>query len=752
MDLSEIIIDLEDLLEKYLRRKYNPNVKNASFFTYKQISFNSFTIREKVNSVRIYNTNPDRTIEALQFDFRIPQSRVYYREIQAPEFVLQSIHCFDDQVIIFKNIDRKNDLRLETTQEIQCIPEVNVSETNHYDLSGLDQIIIIFKPSLVKDVKKLPAYWRRIMDAEIALHPLNQMRSNDYNVLCNIDQLWSEVDQIGRNRTISVNGQKELDFYDFIWIQELYLHFGWFRELDDFYKSLNVSALRAEQGYILWLLFNRYQHIYLVQGRDALEETKYKAQDEEVNISEFLSFYLNQSLLSDSQLNEKIQAFWEYFNIPARRLRTSEYVQKNPDECIALALLAQGHHFWWISKLADHLNLALHGSKRVLFNILFQIKKVVNLKITKEGFTISGFPESISTQYQDRLLNHYRFKQVKQRSAEITHLDINTGSCISIDKIVAIEYVFAESALKIHPLVCGPLNLPDVNNSCSISVADHKLQVPLIWSKFTINFFGNRFKFLRKKDRYQVSVKIKKGIESLFINGSELFSEKGLYQKQYVNIKKGEGTVHVDVFDRFGSRLSQSVKQIVFMGFGLDRYGIMQSDFQIYEDHGKSRRIKLDGISCNVILKNPNIAAWVLRGKYQLKQSIKLSRMPDLCNQLLYTDPDWLKNTLIIYTDHLTPARYREITEQCRERLGFIPKIRKLSELRAYSSYVTIIISDQEIGLEIFRTDLFSLIRFKDNKKHIGLQLKENNYAHLFTADFFQWLRHQNKFDLGGSF
>jgi|GEM_PF-5297356 len=755
MDLSEIIFNLEELLEKYLRRKYNPNVKNASFFNYERISSNSLTVKEKVNNVRIYSTNPDSIIEAFQFDYRIPQSRVYYREIQAPEFVFQSIHCFDDQVILFKNTGRNTDFCLETTQEIQCIPEVNESDKNHYNLSGFEHIIIIFKPSQVDDVKKLPAFWRRIIETEIALHPLNHMHSNDYDALCNIDQLWSAVDQIGRNRTISITGQKQIDFYDFIWIQELYLHFGWFRELENFYKNLHLSGLNAEQCHILRLLFNRFRHICNAQGRDEPVLSEYSAPDKEVATSEFLSIYLNQALLPENRLVEKIQAFWEYFNLPTRRLRTSEYARKNPDECIALALLALGNHFWWFSKLEGHLNLSLTGSKRVLFNLLFQIKKLVNLNLAKEGFTISSFPGSISLQAQFTLLNHYRFKQVKHRAAESTHLEIDSGSWISIDKTVVIEYVCAEKAVIIRPLVCHPLNLPDAKNTCSIAFADHKLQVPLVWSRFTINFSGNRIRFLRKKDRYQVSVKIKKGVESLDLGESKLISAEGLYQKVYLNIKKGTAAIYFQFFDRFGSRISHtslSSKQIVLMGFGLDRYGIMQNDFQIYEDRRKSQRIKLDGVKDNLITNHSHITTRVLRGRYQLEQSLNLGQVPDLCNQLLYTDPGQLKNMLIIYTDRLSPVRYRELSEQCQERLGFTPKFRKLSELSADSPSVSIIISDQDIGQEIFRTDLFSLVEIKANRNHIGLQLAENNYSYLFTADFFQRLRTQNKFDLDGSF
>lgn len=744
MELSEIIFNLENVLEKYLSRKYTPNIKNASFFNCERITSNSFTFNEKFNPVRIFNSNPDRLFEGIRFNYRIPQSRVYYREIQSPEFVLQSIHYFDDQVIIVKNIDQKNDILLETTEEIECIPDVTFSGNNLYNLSGFNQIIIIFKPSLVNEVEKIAAYWQKIIDEEITLHPLSQIHSNDFDMLCHIDQLWSELDHIGRKRIITVPDQMESDLYDYIWIQELYIHFGWFKELDDFYKNFNMAVLGKEQDYIKRLMFNRYQSVALTWSSDELDKSNYEMHDQDVHTSAFLNLYLNPSQLTDSRMNEKIQAFWEYFYIPARRLASLAYIQKNPDECIAFALLAQGRHFWWVFKLTSLLNRSLHGSKRVLFALLFQIKEAVNLRISKDGFTISCFPDLRSIHWQDRLLNHYRFQLNRQRAAESTRLDIDRDNWIHINKIVAMEYFPRQKIVKIRPFIREPLNCPHLDNTCSIAVADHKLQVDLIWSQFTINFSGNRFKFLRKKDRFQVSIKIKKGIESLFFNSSELLPANGLYQKQYLNIKKGKGSVIVEVFDQSGARISHispSVKQIVLMGFVVDRYGTMKSDFQIYSNHKKSQRIKLDGMSNNVIPRNSDINTWELRGKYQLKKSINLSQIPELCNQLLYTDPEYLKNKLIIYIGPSLQDRFLELIEQCLDRLGFIPKLRKLSEFRLCSFYITIVISDQELGAEIFQTDLFRIISFNVNRKHIGLQIKESNYTKLFTFDFFQGLR-----------
>jgi hypothetical protein len=745
---NSIIRQIEDFIQSALNHTYNSQVSEVSYI----ISSDGQTCRDSIsNSCRTINleiTPRQKSLESQYFLYRFPQTRLYYSELQNKDFCLKTIERFDHFIVIIKNYKEDGNIHFkinfnESYNKISSGKFLRQSD-NSFSFSVKDEILIWFnKEKKYNEIKSLPGFLEEVYRSEITNHPISQINCQNKDVLIKIDNLWSALDIIGQGHTIKIDQLLKKRFADFIWLQELYLHFGWFEELFAAYLNLEINSdanLSKKDKELLLFCYERF--LYAAKQMDWSVPKKLSFLSINKNkskiLKQFLNYFLMRKSINHNQLAHKIQQHWERIHAPVLDYYFKKEVIEDADEYIAFMLLALEGRFWWAEKLQDKINQALTNSTVNLFNLLMRLKFPVNLSIDKDCFSVSKLEKFSNVEALSNQSGFY-FKYVELNKLQYTHFYRNENFNFKIDKFAKIIYRENNKEITIEPLLYQPPLIQREFRTTEISIDGYLLNVPLIWNQFVIEFNKSRFKFLLKKNRWQISLKLNRLIKDIKIDKTEITSADQIYQKYYIEIPKQESKIHLEIYNEYGVRLSEFgsyLKQITVRGYGLNVFGILTEKFRASRSSSK-RTIEIFSNKAKPQLIAANTKDLTLRffsGKcspveYNLKET------EGLPYRIRNSSSEMFKNKLVIYLQNYNISLINQVRKLFFKKLAFYPEIKPFNQKKFNrKSFVFIIGKDSNKQGIVFKDIRIIKLNNKSNIK--GIFIAEKDISKFFKSDF----------------
>jgi hypothetical protein len=547
------------------------------------------------------------------------------------------------------------------------------------------------------------------------------------------------IECIQNNNRINIAEIIKTNIFNLIWLQEIYIHFGWYDQLRIFYKDITkIEVSLTEKKIIFWALY-RFNSICKLIGIEGI-----KIKLDQVNNSrdiegEFLNHLINSTDQLDGNIYEQIQKKWNYLHIPAIRLKLQKLIHENPDELIALAYLALQYRFWWYQKLEDLLLQFLPENKKSIFKFLSLINNSNTVRFRKDSIYFSKYNTSLNVRVHKNLAGLLTIKDTTQGGEHFTYLEKENTFFFKINKSIDLVYFPRSSSFIIRPRLYHPYTDKCIN--CKIKISEYSVDIPLIWDQFTIEFKKCRFKFLRKKDRFQVTIKFSKSVQCIKLNEDHIETNSEPVHKLYIPIKRSKSKIHVSMYNEYGAsihKLNPKSANIILNGYGYDTYGVLNSHYRIYMDKQKKSfegelndPVNLSMLQCN---KSMEI---VLRASKFDPVHIQLNHVDPLIAKLAYTNISELFYRLKIFVDEDNKT-IDKIINVCNRNLGFIPQIENLSKLIPDRNNIVIIIGksfrDEESDVNL----IYKIIPINDKSKQTALWINPVNLNNLFSETFFK--------------
>ncbi len=731
MDTVTLTNQIEAFIAASITNNYNTHITDVLFLSDKgKVEESSHSVKN--NNITLSGIYPGMTRES----FRLPQTRIYYTVIQNDKLKIQIIEFLNDTIFIIFVFSGTRRIKLKVNQNnnyrvlSSLDPEAETSALFNFSITE-SAVVWVTNDDKMSSINQLTRSINELYQAEIASHPIHQISSNNKNFLIKIDECWANLDCISQGREIRtiISAQK------FIWLQEIYLYFGWYDELSLFYKykHSHVDELNDSDKYWLEKAHDRFILSYQNQKKSETEKEQ-----------NFFNAYIDGKLIDDPELNQNLQSFWERISKPAMRAYFERSFMTNPHEIIAFGLLATDRQFWWADTLRNKILKLIAESAdksfRSIIELLFYLKSDhLNIAIITNGLHFTGTNKNFSGSEVRMTDTGICFKCHQEKSVVSTSANQGDVFSFRVNKNVKIHYQAEKKLLKIYPMVFQPPVTANSLNYIQIESSNIRFDIPLIWRNFIAEINGNRFKFILKKDRYQVNIKRKQSEEALSLNGEKILFEDSLYTKIYIDIKKRPSHSYLQVFDQTGARVAgfgPHIKTIVPRGHGYDMMGSLIEEYQISSNQSsKSSRIITNSMNPCAI----DVASSELHLKFRAKKCLPISLdFPGTDGsfwRLLQTDSDLLKIRLIFYLQDYTDKKSAFLRELCAKYLGFYPSIKRLDELTYLKTQFAVLVGSSLNYENEIKYDGFSSINLKEAGNKRVIYIKENRLEY-FLKNF----------------
>jgi hypothetical protein len=742
-DINQIIKNIDKVIYRALNIRYNKNSKFPLFSAANIISPNQSGIHYSVGNIDLYISSQESVLSISKIEYRIPQTKLYITYLQTKDYSVRILHYFNLSILIAEFFHENSQQIIEIRSEKYPI---HIQYPTNYDIS--DKLIKVPKDNIfiaqisnetLINLPELPDQINQIIDEEIHMHPISKIQTENMKFLSELDQYWVKINAIDKNNNINFEELVQKDMVNLIWMQEIYMHLGWFNQLKIFYEDIIKYNLSSESKKILLKCLSRYHHICNICQTESIE---LKIDKQNINHSGlFLSYLLQSTDYNDDNIYEEIQKKWNYLHIPAIRLKLQELIYDNPDEFIALAYLALQYRFWWYEKLEEIILSYLPEEKMSIFRVLSLINKFAIMRFKNDSIYLSRYVNSFSTQISINLGNLITKKDTRKIRERFTCIEKNSKFYVKINKCVDFEYIPKSNCIHIKPQLFTPWKY--IGAKCLIEISDYLLYVPLIWDQFTIKFNKCRFKFLRKKDRFQVTIKFAKVIQRVKLNDEQIENNLETIKKYYIPVKRAKSEIDISIFNEYGAKIiknNQYIGNIVLKGYGLNTYGILNNNFRIFPNNQKkSYAINLDEMGNPLMfLSNDGLELTLKASKFD-PIKLQLYHADSLIMKLISMNASELFYKLKIFMDNYK-QHLNEIRSICETNLGFIPQIGHLSEIVPDRNNIITIISSLYRNETLNGDTEFKIIPInkKTNQKALWINPAHLNY--MFTETFFRSL------------
>jgi hypothetical protein len=572
----------------------------------------------------------------------------------------------------------------------------------------------------------------RIIQKERKLHPLFALSCSDAQKTKSIDKLWSDISQIDSDRLLDCDLLQKQNFKNFIWLQEIYLSFGWHDELNHFYTSLNKNKMFKDLPAIK-ITRQRYLDV-------SKKEIKNANKTEDLNKTSLLSIYLGINKYDDVRWREAVQKKWEELHFPILRLKLLEDVRNNPDEWIAFVFLAFEGDFWWKEQL---LNIVSEVIDSAIFKLLIEIKSIIKIVFQQHSvILLPGFNYQLGTNlsFSNRDLFYSRNSKLKRTFSSFRS---HTNHVVEIDQDVGFEVSKQNRVIKILPSELSS-DFEDFKiNYMELSFNNDLIQVPLIWNQYTVFINNCRLKFLKKKDRFQITVRFKNKQDKLKIDNKDVDIPNNNVTKIYYPISRQPGKIYTNIYNSFGVRTSFYSgynSMLIIAAIAIDSYGILHREIK-FMNNDSSRYTKnmvkdneIYALNLNHIKHDISIT---LSSKHSQPKLINIGYKEGYSDKIFYSHISDLLLSMVIYMNLEDEQGLSDVKKACNQYLGFVPMIEDITSNKYRSGIFGIIIEDgnkQEITADYVN---FKVIKLGDNLKINYIHISKKNAKNMFSNEFF---------------
>ncbi len=726
-----IIEKIERFIRESLRHRYDHRAPLRTF-----LEAHEQTVRHVVNRSREVELLFSSSEPFTKFVYRFPQTRLYYSLYQNSAMQIKIVDFAHRTVVLIRNQNPAADFRFKLTH-CRAYSVKTVSDTSDETASvALFWILPEDEPLPKGPEAALLSALQKERSREYERHLLAAITSNNHNALTEIDRWFAalhHIDDRGRLLLSAVQAP------EFIWLHELYLQAGRWSELVAFYRSLQAEHFKRNP--LLFVLAQRVQSFLQNTAEKTFEVPPFK---ETVELPPFLQQYLNES--DDRQRDVALQNFWEYVQIPALQFRWEKEIRQNPDEFMAFAFLAVRRKFWWAQSALDFLFDKLPETHHAVFALLRIMLSQVCLRAARRLHVLT-FQDGRSDYQITAGPISARFYSFGKQNFSCLRLANLSETILTVNKRVDFEIDFAEKALFVKPLVYRP-PLTDITwQNVRIDYAGKTLWFPLVWEQATLKIDRCRLKFLRKKDRFQITIKNPDIEKTLTINGQAVVMRADRYAKHYLPIKKQSGRLIMEIFSAKGERLNALTpgpNAITLRGIAQDVFGIVKDEVRVrIDDYRRTHGMRTNGLQLDLLHVNDTASRLTVTCRKCPPLSLSLQTAEDFLQAFKNTQAAQLVNMLKIWVS--VPAQgavpIEELKRLLLARLNWLPEIESipLTKFEAWNDVFNILIAGEvkRGDEEIVRNGFIRVFRSKKSPKTKYFLVEPKYWQNIFDFNFF---------------
>ena len=696
--------------------------------------------------VSFYQSIPDNLIKGLREQFsvkseieeyvehsvqRLPQTRIFVQNFITPSLRLRSIEYFKHTLLLINPLRDKGPLtlRLRIADGLRLngdVDIVNVTDQEYKIVCNKPLLIWLFPKKEKREISDINKFLTKILEQEYRLHPLHQMRLSDGAEMESIDRLWATLRSVGPEREIIMPEDRRGWTDNFIWLQEIYLHFGWYAELENIYAEFSDNEFEESS---LKKCRQRFRMVCAGESfKTTFEESELK----------FLDMYL-----ANSVDNASLQDFWQHMHYPAYGFQLKKNMAARPAQYIAFALLALQQQFFWFSKLNTLLSGFLPRQMSGAAGLLLKLKQSTpyypgSRYLAFNPYNFSGSVQEIRTADQAAVLS-----LVRQNKRVFTKLQFESEVQFSIDRLVQYHFSISDKKLTVNPVLFRPPLAAPVLEMILIQIDSFSVELPLSWRKFEVILNRVRLKFLRKKDRFQVSIRGKKYTDAIHINQQKIEAVSGHYPVFYIPVSKTESRTEAALFNEWGA-FPNAYKSAFIHGWSFDSFQHLQEQAQISVAGQKKSHLLTINVNRAENEKTVESGRELrLNNRYSTGYLLKPKTMDGYLASFLYTDAALLQNRCIIYS----AKNPKEIAELFYTAMGFYPAVRALDDICPMENVFVIIVAERFNGEVATESEGYKIISLFSDSRQKGMLINQKSIKNVLKAHF-----NRNKFDFNNQF
>ena len=403
-----------------------------------------------------------------------------------------------------------------------------------------------------------------------------------------------------------------------------------------------------------------------------------------------------------------IQEFWERIHFPVYALKLKQNIRKNPSEYIAFALLVIKERFIWQNMLCAVVLDALPQPLRGLIELLFFLKQQTPLFIHGQTVLLSASPSPALRQTVRQSDERLIAGQLRHHKREWTFLHVHPWFTFKIDQKAELKWEEGKKELQVLPLIWRPPLAETDWHFTELTYGTVLVRFPLAWQQFTVTLNNVRLKCLRKKKRFQLSVRLAKSDE-IQLNGQTLSGRDNRYHTVYVSIppQTDRPAPSLIWLNRFGSarRLTEGM---YLRGWLKDRNHILHERLQVRKE-GQRHSVQVDANESLLPAGNRvrEAGAYLISARYCDTQNLELTATDSVLTKFLYTPPEQLLGRLIVFSDS-DPAHIRQAFIR---GLGIAPVCRPLRFVGNDPHKITCIVAESFDGHSVTKKQGMTIMR-----------------------------------------
>ena len=732
----QLVNKIEQFIRESLRHRYDTRSPLTTFLERKIDSVHCvLNLKGKVELI-LPPTEPFRV-----FVYRLPQTRIYYSLYQNLDWRIKILDYFDRTIFLIQSLKGPQSVRFSFHNEKAILtPLTGASQGKDDWLVEYDAFGIF--PEEGQTIKETEAgilpYLQSIREHEYKQHILNTFLTSDHGVRQKIDQLFTQVNEIDSFGSLQISSVQTSAF---IWLHELYLQLGWLKRLNDFYAQIDPKQLK--RSIVLNFTARRFNDFAGKIG-SKFPTVKLPAVKKGEKSNTFLERYLLPED-GDEALDADLQDFWEYLQVPALRLRWQREIERRPDEFVAFVLLSICRKFWWAPMAVDFVKPLLPDSYHKVFDLLAAVMLRICVAPTDFGFKISSLQQTqterrIVSDYWD--IKYYTFGKQAYSNAiftDFSNLTVNLNQWVDFKADSQNRIIYLQPSL-FRP----PVNLPSWR-TVEIEFLENKIVFPLIWEQVTLKLNNCRLKFLRKKNRFQITVKNPNPQNRLSINGKIVALRDDRYARIYLPIKKTESKTVIAAYSLSGGRLKAlppEMNALTLRGIAYDVFGILKEEFRVrFNNSRRNHGIKVNRLTADVLNVPTSPVTMTVTCRKCSPTEIVLNKENSFWHAFKTIPAERLVNELKIWVENGAKIEADALAKLVSERLGWLPEIEftDLKNFRPEIAGFNLLISS-EIKRTHEKTNQIGIINiFRTNKppKIKYLQIDSENWRNIFDFYFF---------------
>jgi hypothetical protein len=214
MENARLYIEIENIIRKNLYYAYNKNTAKVYFnlsndypAEVESLNFRNFSISFSAN----------QSDEIKYCCWRLPQTRIYFSELNSSHFKISELSYFNVSVILIQNYEKAIQLRIDAADDLY---EINGNKReNIFQIDGDKKDILCFGVPLPSSTGIVKFITDQIND-ERSLHPMQNIFSTDISFLKEMDSAWCLVPWKSKSQ-VAADTNNEFDDVKSLMLSEL---------------------------------------------------------------------------------------------------------------------------------------------------------------------------------------------------------------------------------------------------------------------------------------------------------------------------------------------------------------------------------------------------------------------------------------------------------------------------------------------------------------------------------------------------